>query len=183
MSDSRVRFRVDLVFGLLWFQHVQSWRRFKSCWKKQMGLCMRIWARGWGTLHWQKVWRVLKLHRLVILDKEWALDRYAFIHLVKRCHKRSEPHRTWSKSFEFAAWTIIWNILDILNILCISFLQTSSSQIKVRQLLTPDYVTTMAAIYGMLQQDFTMQVSYNHCALLISLFWSNCFKVHQCSFS
>lgn len=28
---------------------------------------------------------------------------------------------------------------------------------KVRQLFTPDYVTTMAAIYGMLQQDFTMQ--------------------------
>lgn len=35
--------------------------------------------------------------------------------------------------------------------------QVSSPNIKVRQLLTSDYVTLMAAIYGMLQQDFVMQ--------------------------
>lgn len=35
--------------------------------------------------------------------------------------------------------------------------QVTSPKTKVRQLFTPDYVTTMAAIYGMLQQDFTMQ--------------------------
>ncbi|XP_024364177.1 uncharacterized protein [Physcomitrium patens] len=35
--------------------------------------------------------------------------------------------------------------------------QVTSLRTKVRQLFTPDYVTTMAAIYTMLQQDFTMQ--------------------------
>ncbi|KAG0555246.1 hypothetical protein KC19_12G155400 [Ceratodon purpureus] len=35
--------------------------------------------------------------------------------------------------------------------------QVTSPKTKVRQLFTPDYVTTMAAISGMLHQDFTMQ--------------------------
>lgn len=44
--------------------------------------------------------------------------------------------------------------------MCILYsLQVTSLRTKVRQLFTPDYVTTMAAIYTMLQQDFTMQVS------------------------
>jgi len=68
------------------------------------------------------------------------------VRICPRCPKRNEPCWTWSFNEDFTD--------DVSN--CA---QACSPKIKVRQLSTPDYVTTMAAIYGMLQQDFSMQVS------------------------
>ncbi|KAG0624100.1 hypothetical protein M758_3G224300 [Ceratodon purpureus] len=61
----------------------------------------------------------------------------------------------------------------------VSFAQAGDTRlIKVRHLSTPDYVTTMAAIYGMVQQDFTMQVSHNHW-LLDTSFSNSLFHLQQ----
>lgn len=62
--------------------------------------------------------------------------------------------------------------------------QVTSPKTKVRQLFTPDYVTTMAAICGMLQQDFTMQVYYSYTLFsqrkLFQRFFLDSHKLFRC---